>query len=244
MNLPIYFISDNHFYMKDTPDEAERRRKLYALFSKIQSTGGTLIIGGDFFDFWFDYKKFIPNEYSDLFDALENLHISGIDIHYIAGNHDYWDNGYFNRKFSARFYKDDFQFQLEKLNILVTHGDGILISDGGYRVLKLILRSKINIFLFNLLGAKIGCRLAKLVSATTRHYDNQDNRNPKIITELTHWAETKWTEGIDVILVGHYHQIGIEENSGKKLIFMGDWVTQFTVTVYDGKDWHQYSWNT
>ena len=230
--------------MKKSPEETERRRKLYSLFSKIHSTGGTLVIGGDFFDFWFDYGYYKIPEYSDLFDKLEKLRQSGIEIHYIAGNHDYWDFGYFKKKFSAQFYRDDYRFSVNNQQVLVMHGDGFLISDSGYRLLKKILRSKINIFLFKLLGATIGCKLAKLVSATTRHYDNQDNRNPEIISELTSWAEDKWKEGNDVILVGHYHQIGIEEKNGKKLIFMGDWVTQFTVTVYDGKDWHQYSWNT
>ena len=70
MKLPIYFISDNHFQMIDDPVENNRRKKIFSLFAKIQSTNGTLIIGGDFFDFWFDYGYFIPQEYNDLFEKL------------------------------------------------------------------------------------------------------------------------------------------------------------------------------
>ena len=52
MQLPIYFISDNHFMLSKNELESKRRRKLFDLFVKIKKTGGTLIIGGDFFDFW------------------------------------------------------------------------------------------------------------------------------------------------------------------------------------------------
>ena len=49
MKLPIYIISDNHFLLEDSKKERYRREKLFDLFKKIQTTGGTLIIGGDFF---------------------------------------------------------------------------------------------------------------------------------------------------------------------------------------------------
>ena len=244
MKLPIYFISDNHFQMTDDPVENNRRKKLFSLFSKIQSTNGTLVIGGDFFDFWFDYGYFIPQEYNDLFEKLEELHLSGIEIHYVAGNHDYWDFGYFKKKFNANFYKEDFNFSIDGTNILVTHGDGILKADKGYRLLKKIIRNKFNIFLFRLLPAKLGCKLAKKVSSTSRHYGNQNNQNHQIISELKLWSNDMLKQNLDVILFGHYHQVGISNINKKKVIFMGEWVTQFTVTVFDGKEWHQYPWNT
>ena len=55
LSLPIYFVSDNHFSMEKSDGEQNRREKLFSLFDKIESSKGTLIIGGDFFDFWFDF---------------------------------------------------------------------------------------------------------------------------------------------------------------------------------------------
>ena len=243
MDLPFYFVSDVHFQMINSNREIFRREKMYSLFEKIKLTGGTLIIGGDFFDFWYDYVYYVPPEFLDVLDKLNELNNSGIDIHYIAGNHDYWDFGYFKKTFGANFYKKDFEFEVNDEKILITHGDGILKKDKYYRVLKKILRSKINIFLFKLLPAKLGCELAKIVSRTTKHYNNNDNQNINIISELEEWAEPKLRNTYDTILVGHYHQNGIKKIKNKKLIFMGDWVTQFKVTEFDGKQWHQYTWN-
>jgi len=243
MKLPLYFVSDVHFQMTDSKREMIRREKMYTLFEKIKSTGGTLIIGGDFFDFWYDYGYYIPPEFIDVFDKLNELNKFGIDIHYVAGNHDFWDFGFFKKRFGAHFYKGDFEVKINNYKILVTHGDGILKKDKYYRILKIFLRSKINIFLFKLLPAKLGCELAKIVSRTTKHYDNNDNQNPEIISELKVWAETRIENNYDTILVGHYHQNGIVNLKDKKLIFMGDWVSQFKVTEFDGKQWHQYTWN-
>ena len=64
----------------------KRRKRLFFVLDKIKEGKGTLLIGGDFFDFWFETNAVIPNGYKDLIDNLGNLQKYNIDIHYIAGN--------------------------------------------------------------------------------------------------------------------------------------------------------------
>ena len=46
MNPPYYIVSDNHFFMKNTSEENDRRKKLFKVFEKIREKNeGTLIIG-------------------------------------------------------------------------------------------------------------------------------------------------------------------------------------------------------
>ena len=111
IKLPIYFISDNHFSMENSQSEQIRREKLFALFEKIKQTKGTLIIGGDFFDFWFDYKYVIPSGYINLFTELSKLQKAGVVIHYVLGNHDYWDFGFLKNQFNAHVHKENFEFE-------------------------------------------------------------------------------------------------------------------------------------
>ena len=85
MKLPIYIISDNHFLLEDSKKERYRREKLFDLFEKIKTTGGTLIIGGDFFDFWFDYGSYHHQEYNKLIAELSQLNEKGVKIHYVLG---------------------------------------------------------------------------------------------------------------------------------------------------------------
>jgi len=73
MKLPLFFISDCHIGMQLNSKELERRHKLFQLFESIKNSGGTLIIGGDFFDFWFEFRKKTPEIYWDVFERLEDL---------------------------------------------------------------------------------------------------------------------------------------------------------------------------
>ena len=83
MKTPLFIVSDNHFQRPNTPLEKERRQRFYSLLDHIKSTGGTLIIGGDFFDFWFEYKGYIPHEFIEIFERLKDLKNHGIEIYYI-----------------------------------------------------------------------------------------------------------------------------------------------------------------
>ena len=127
--------------------ESKRREKLFDLFDKIKKTGGTLVIGGDFFDFWLQSFFSIPENYDDLITSLKSLYENKIDIHYVVGNHDYWDFGYLEKKCGCKVHKRDFLFELNNHKMLITHGDGVLINDYKYRLMKKIIRSSLFVFL-------------------------------------------------------------------------------------------------
>ena len=243
MKLPLYFISDSHMGMEINDSEIKRRNKLFKLFEKIKLSGGTLIIGGDFFDFWFEFGKKTPEIYKDVFKELAALRDSGVDIHYVAGNHDYWNFGHFESTFLKSFYKDDLLIDDFGLKILVTHGDGLLKSDVGYRALKKVLRNRVFIFFFKLLGEKIGYKIGNKVSHTSQGYNHFDNNVDEIMRDISEYAQQKWDEGVDIVLVGHYHQKEIIEKDSKLLIFLGDWLKHYSITKFDGKEWTQFSWN-
>ena len=72
MKAPFYIISDNHFMMQDNIQENNRRKKLFAIFATIKKhKTGTLIIGGDFFDFWLESFYGVPQYYNDILTELE-----------------------------------------------------------------------------------------------------------------------------------------------------------------------------
>ena len=249
MKLPVYFVSDNHFFMDSPPGENKRRELLFSLFKKIKEENGTLVIGGDFFDFWFDYGSTQPSGYENIFDQLESLSSSGVEIHYVVGNHDYWDFGYFKRKFNAYVHKGDLDFTLNNQKILVTHGDGILSGDSGYRFMRKIIRSNICIFLFKILGGKIGCSLAKKISNTSKRYNHSEKHNKlnrikkeEIRTEINNYIQNHWPD-YNAVLVGHYHQTGIDNANNMNIIYLGAWLSYYTVTYLNNDGWNQLSWD-
>ena len=250
MKLPIYFVSDNHFFMDSISNEDNRRKLLFSLFKKIKKENGTLVIGGDFFDFWFDYGKNETSGYDNIFNQLYDLSSNGVEIHYVLGNHDYWDFGYFKKKFNAKTYTGNLEFSINGQKVIVTHGDGLLSRDSGYRFMRKIIRSRICIFLFKLLGGKVGCKLAKKISNTSKKYNHSEHHNKKnnvkeetIRSEINDYIINHWINSCDTVLVGHYHQTGIDNLShNKKIIYMGDWLNYYTVTYLNESGWKQFSW--
>jgi len=243
MKAPFYIISDNHFMMDNNPDERGRRKKLFAIFDKIKkSKEGTLIIGGDFFDFWFETDYVVPNGYQDLIDELATFQDFGIDIHYIAGNHDYWDFGYLSQTANIIFHKNDLEFNLNDKKILITHGDGLLKNDYGYRFMKKIIRSSLFIKLFKLIPPRISFKLAGKLSKSSSEYNHNDKFINIIMRDTLNYAREKWEKDIDIVMVGHYHQQKIIHHEKSSLIFLGDWLGKYTVTTLNENNIWQGNW--
>ena len=108
--------------------------------------------------------------------------------------------------------------------------------------MKKIIRSRLCIFLFKNFHADWGCALAKKVSKASGEYHHHDLKSNEIRDELIHYARTQWKLGINVVLLGHYHQTGIIEENGHYIIFMGDWLRHFSVTRLDESGWWQGNW--
>tara|TARA_B100000959_G_C14751547_1_gene529407 strand:- start:62 stop:790 length:729 start_codon:yes stop_codon:yes gene_type:complete len=241
MKTPLFIVSDNHFQRPSTTLEKKRRQRFYSLLDHIKSNGGTLIIGGDFFDFWFEYRGYIPTQFIEIFERLKDLKNHGIEIYYILGNHDYWDFGFFNKIFSTKTFRKECHINVDNQKILIMHGDGILKNDYNYRIFRKIIRSKFCVFLFNLLPPRTGYWIASKVSNADKPAEYYKD-NELIKKKIEGYAQKKWKE-IDVLLIGHYHQSGIIDNNNNKLIFLGDWLNKFLVTIYDDNTWKQVMWD-
>ena len=67
MNLPVYFISDIHLMLERTESEVRRQDILFKFFHHVKKSGGTLVINGDLFDFYFENKDVIPKVFFPFF---------------------------------------------------------------------------------------------------------------------------------------------------------------------------------
>ena len=141
MNLPIYFISDVHLMLNQSSEEDAKRESLYRFLNFVRTTRGTLFFVGDLFDFYFEYPDMIPKSYFEFYNKAFQLKKAGVDLRFIAGNHDYWVLDFMKEKLMNHTYFDDTTFSLRGKNFYITHGDGVLSWDYGYRLLKRIIRS-------------------------------------------------------------------------------------------------------
>lgn len=236
MQLPIYFISDIHLLINSSNNEHVKKEKLFRFFDMVAESKGTLIINGDLFDFYFEYPHVIPKQFFDVYVQFDKLQKSGIEIHYLLGNHDYWTMDFISKRLNMIVHQDDIDFEINDKKFHVTHGDGLLSWEKGYRIVKKVLHNKLFIWLFRWIHPTWGYGLAEWIASRSRHFEHSDEHNERVRKELIRVATPTIENGIDFFITGHYHQHTVEKIGSGKLIILGEWIKTFSYAIYDGTD--------
>ena len=126
---------------------------------------------------------------------------------------------------------------------LITHGDGLLSWDHGYRLLKKVIRSKPFIWLFKWIHPTVAYKMANFISKSGSHDNHSENFNTDIRTEIQDIAKSHFDNGFDYMVCGHYHLGEIFSINNGKLAILGDWFFKPTYAVFDGTDLSIHKWD-
>ena len=224
--MAVYFISDVHLGLGSREDEKAKEDRLLGFFTATRSSTEALFILGDLFDFWFEYGTVIPIGFHRTLAALQEYTDSGIPVHYLAGNHDFWMGDFFSSELGLQLHFDPFETRIGTKRVYLHHGDGLARNDHGYRLLKPILRSRVNIRLYRWLHPDLGVPIARGSSRSSREYTaNKDYGKDE---GMIRFAGEKIGDGVDVVIMGHRHRPDIR-NLGKGVyVNLGDWITHNT----------------
>jgi UDP-2,3-diacylglucosamine hydrolase len=244
MKTPLYFISDVHLKLRLSPDEKNRRKNLYRLLDHIRETGGTCFFIGDLFDFYFEYPHLIPKAYIDFYHKALEMKRDGIELHFVLGNHDFWVQDFMTETLMDQVYFDDTTFEVNGKKFYITHGDGLLSWDHGYRLLKKIIRSPFFIWLFRWIHPTIAYKIANSISRSGRHYTHSEDFNEDVRIELQNVAKNHFENNFDYMISGHYHLGEMFTINEGKLAILGDWFHRPSYAVFDGMDLSIHSWDT
>ena len=242
MQLPIYFISDIHLMLDESSDESAKRESLYRFLNFVRTTRGTLFFVGDLFDFYFEYPDVIPKAYADFYEKASNMKRRGVQLHFQTGNHDHWFQDFLENNIMNKVYTDDVDIIVDGKRFFITHGDGILSWDHGYRILKKIIRSKFFITVFRWIHPTIAYKIAKFISRSGKEDMHEAEFNKDVKIELQNFAKTQFKNGFDYMISGHYHLGEIYNLDQGKLAVLGDWFHRPSYAKYDGEDLSLLQW--
>lgn len=217
-----YFISDIHLGILEREADKLRESLLLDFLDKITKDAKSLYIVGDLFDYWFEYKSVIPKYYYRVLSKLYEINKAGIDIYYLMGNHDFGHFDFFEKELDIQVYKEDFETIIAGKKFYLSHGDGKAYNDGGYRVLKKILRHPISNSIFRFIHPDYGIKLASSSSKKSRTYTDTKDFSKK--EGLEDFAEEMIKRGFDYVIMGHRHKVNYIQYEDGIYINLGDWI--------------------
>jgi UDP-2,3-diacylglucosamine hydrolase len=222
----IRFTADSHFRDLSVPGETERRR-LFIQFLESLPKGSALVLLGDIFDFYFEYRTVVSNRYIDIFSALIDCQSRGVDVHFIGGNHDYWVGDFAARDLGMTIHVDEFAFAAQGRKIVCAHGDLIIPRDLGYRVLKTVIRNRFVIGVSKWIHPDLMDAIAGGVSMGSRKFTSaSQERRARWLAEIA--FDKFYRRGNDVFVMGHVHYPIHHTRGQREFLIVGDWVKNFT----------------
>ena len=136
-------FSDTHLKFLEKAEDIQRRQKVTAFLDSLKGNTDLLIINGDFFDLWVAWKHVIIREYFPILLTLAELVNSGTRIVLIAGNHDFWFNGFLTDQIGIEICQDSFVETIEGKTFFIDHGDRFTRNDVGYQIFRTLIRNRL-----------------------------------------------------------------------------------------------------
>ena len=242
----IYFLSDFHLGAPDFASSLIREKKIVAFLESIKHQAQQIIIAGDIFDFWYEYKTVVPKHFVRLLGKLAEITDSGIPVMLFAGNHDMWMRDYFEKELNIPVYFEPRTFNWNNKKFYVGHGDGLGPGDHGYKFMKKIFRNKICQWLFGQMHPTLGMGIANYFSRESRK--KTGSSDAAFLGDDKEWLviyskEILAKEHYDYFIFGHRHlPLTIQLNDNSEYINLGDWISYFTYAVFDGNTVELKKW--
>jgi len=233
--MKAYFVSDFHLKFKENEEDTSRRKRVISFLEDIVDEADLLVMNGDIFDLWFAWDQVIIKGYFPLLKALSDLKDSGCRLVLVAGNHDFWFNGFLTEYLNMEIYPDHFQEKIDNKLIYVTHGDLHTSNDLRYKLFRTLIRNKLVKSLFKMIHPDIALNLGILLSRSSRERKMSPSLKKAKENGLDKFA-TKMLQKNDLIVMGHSHSPKMDVKENGIYVNLGDWVVNNTyLEMIDGE---------
>lgn len=235
-----YFVSDAHLGGTAFADDREREKKLVRFLDGIKDSASDVYFMGDIFDFWYEYRYVVPKGQVRLLGKMAELADSGVRLHFFIGNHDIWTYGYLEQEIGMKVYRRAEKLEIDGRIFYLSHGDRDGYRPLSVRFMQAVFHNDLVRRLYSTLHPWLNLRLGLAWSRHNRLYKHKEE--PHYLGEdkeyLVLFAKEKVkSEKIDFFIFGHRHVLlDLQLAGGSRVVYLGDWVTNFSYGVWDGKE--------
>jgi len=220
----VYFVSDVHLGLR-TADPAEREQRFLRFLKSIpRETTAAVVLLGDIWDFWYEYRDVVPREGARVVAELISLMDAGVQVLFCEGNHDIWTFS-FLESLGVKKIQQPQMLEFGGRIFCLGHGDTMWGASRDSVVLSKIFHSKFTQRCFSLLHPWLAWRMATGWSGSLR----QKHAPYKFVPEneaLFSFARSKAAEcKVDYFIFGHYHDaVDTQVPEGGRFIILKDWI--------------------
>ena len=119
----IYLLSDFHLGAPDAASSLQREKRIVAFLDEAAKDAEEILLLGDLFDFWFEYKRAVPRGHVRLLGKLAEIADRGIPLHLFIGNHDMWIFDYVPSEVGLTVHREPAVRTWMSKTFLIGHGD-------------------------------------------------------------------------------------------------------------------------
>ena len=124
----IYFASDIHLGAGDPATARCTERRFTAWLDAVSRDAEAIYLLGDLFDFWFEYRRVVPQGFVRTLGKLAELTDRGVRVVFFTGNHDMWVGDYLHRECGVEIHTEPQVVTLAGKRLFLAHGDNINVG--------------------------------------------------------------------------------------------------------------------
>ena len=236
--MRICIISDLHCkYSKLSSEDKENSALVLSFLEQAKGKYDLLILNGDIFDLWYDWKYTIIKQYFPLLVKLYEIRQAGCRIVHITGNHDFWFGNFLPDYLGVELEAESFEISADDKKIYVCHGDTHTVNDFRYQSFRKLIRLPFMKKIFGLLHPDFALGLGNMMSRSSRTRIDSSELRDKKNEGLRAYAKKLIKRGrADYVIMGHSHHPELIQYETGYYANSGDWINHHTyIEIISGK---------
>ena len=125
-----YFASDIHLGAGSDEEARATEQRFVAWLDRVAEDAETVVLAGDIFDFWFEYREVVPKGFVRTLGKIAELTDRGIRVLFFTGNHDMWVGDYLCRECGVEIHLRPEILRLKGRSLFLAHGDNMRVKRG------------------------------------------------------------------------------------------------------------------
>jgi UDP-2,3-diacylglucosamine hydrolase len=200
----VIVVADAH--LGQVPPAVEAA--FHSFLKAVPDLGDALLIDGDLFDFWFEYRAVIPRRHFGTVAKLHALRAQGIPITFVGGNHDRWGGDFLVNDLGIAFHGGAAETDVAGRRAFVAHGDGYTEQHWSARLMHRVTRHPATVRVFRTLHPDLGFWIAHQLSKKLA-----DNTRDKAVLDRAERAQAQFAHDLlarrsdlGLVILAHTHR--------------------------------------